>query len=211
MKYNFISYLQQSGTRTFTPIPFNVWDTLNQKGNIPCRIQISDNSFECKLIPKGNGIYWIPIPKSIVKTIQLSDAISVSMEPIQTLSRINSNSPYSKDNPIRIIDSITPIPVTPGFCGHGCVAMLAGVEINDVITLMGKEHASWSKIIEALDYYGISHKQKPVYPKDESYVLPKCCIVYNDNSFLLWYSNFFCGTDNIDLKKTVCYLEILTD
>lgn len=208
MEYRFDGIIQQSGNRSFIPIPFNVWDRLNQKGNIPCRIDVSDSSFECKLVPKGNGVYWIPVPKSIAKTISTDEPICVVMEPITALSRINRDSPYSSERPIRVIDSIEPIPITPGYCGHGCVAMLAGVRIEEVIALMGKEHASWSKIMETLDYYGIRYAKKLVYPKGKPHILPECCIVNNDNSFLLWYKDSFCGESNIDPQKTVGFLEI---
>jgi hypothetical protein len=52
------------------------------------------------------------------------------------------------------------------------VAILAGVPLSDVVALMGKGHASWSKILEALDYYGISYASKAVYTKGGSCQLP---------------------------------------
>ena len=83
--------------------------------------------------------------------------------------------------------------------------------LADVIALIGKAHASWSKILEALDYYGISHAAKAVYPKGSSYQLPECCIVGNANRFLLWYQGAFCGVTNVDQKKTVSYIEVYAD
>ena len=93
------------------------------------------------------------------------------METIGQLSRINHDSSYTKEKPIRKIDSINNIPITPGFCGHTCVAMIAGVTLSDVIALMGKEPASWSKILEALDYYGITYEKKAIYTKGKDYKL----------------------------------------
>ena len=89
--------------------------------------------------------------------------------------------------------------------------MLAAVPLSDVIVLMGKGHASWSKILEALDYYGISYAPKFVYPRGSASPLPDCCIVNNDNRFLLWYQGSFCGAVNVDAKKTVSYIEIFTE
>ena len=86
--------------------------------------------------------------------------------------------------------------------------MLAGVPLSDVVALMGKGHASWSKILEALDYYGISHASKAVYTKGDSCVLPQCCIVNNDNGFILWYKGSFCGATDVDTKKTKSYIEV---
>ena len=74
---------------------------------------------------------------------------------------------------------------------------------------MGKAHASWSKILEALDYYGISYASKAVYPKGGSYQLPLCCIVNNDNRFILWYKGSFYGMTDVDPKKTISYIEIV--
>ena len=130
------------------------------------------------------------------------------MEPIETLSRINHDSPYSREHPIRKIDGIKTIPLQAGSCGHCCVAMLAGVPLSDVIMLMGKGHVSWSKILEALDYYGISYASKAVYTKGGSCQLPMCCIVNNDNRFILWYKGSFYGVTGVDSKKTISYIEI---
>ena len=86
--------------------------------------------------------------------------------------------------------------------------MLAGVPLSDAVALMGKGPASWSKILEALDYYGISHATKVVYTKGDSCALPQCCIVNNDNGFILWYKGSFCGATDVDTKKTKSYIEV---
>ena len=185
MIYRFSAAIYTEGGRAFIKIPFNVWDETGIKGNIPCRVSILGLSFECKLIPKGNGNYLIPITKKTLSALESEDEYEIEMEPIETLSRINHDSPYSKEHPIRKIDCIEAIPIQAGFCGHCCVAMLAGVPLSDVAVLMGKGHASWSKILEALDYYGISYASKAVYTKGGSYQLPLCCIINNDNSFIL--------------------------
>ena len=164
---------------------------------------------ECKLIPKGNGTYWIPIAKRMLTVLGTQEEYEIILEPIESLTRINHNSPYAKDNPIRKITGIEPISAPRGYCGHSCVAMLAGVPLADVIDLMSKEKASWSKILEALDYYGISYADKMVYPKEKTAALPKCCIVYNDGRFLLWFNGTFCGAKIVDAAKTVSYREII--
>ncbi|MGN1000027.1 MAG: DUF1905 domain-containing protein [Faecousia sp.] len=208
MIYRFRARLHTEGGRAFIKIPFNVWEETGIKGNIPCRVSIRRVFFECKLIPKGNGNYLIPVTKKTLSALELEEEYEIEMEPIETLSRINHDSPYSKEHPIRKIDCIETIPIQAGFCGHCCVAMLAGVPLSDVVELMGKGHASWSKILEALDYYGISYAPKAVYPKGSPCKLPPCCIVNNDNSFILWYKGSFCGVTDVDPKKTISYLEI---
>ena len=185
MKFEFTEEIYREGTRSYIRVPFNVWEETGLKGNIPCRITIGDVSFECNLLPKGSGNYVIPMTKKKLAGLEIGNEYDIEMETIGQLSRINHDSPYSKENPIRKIDSINNIPITPGFCGHTCVAMLSGVQLSDVIALMGKEPASWSKILEALDYYGITHEKKAVYTKGKDYKLPECCILNNDNGFVL--------------------------
>jgi len=209
MQYQFCGALYKEGNRTFIPIPFNVWEETGLKGNIPCRVCIQNQCFECKLIPKGNGTYWIPIGKRFLALLGTQAEYEIVLAPIESLTRINHNSPYTKDNPIRKITGIEPIPAPRGYCGHSCVAMLAGVPLADVVALMGKERASWSKILEALDYYGISYADKMVYPKGKAAQLPECCIVYNDGRFLLWFDGRFYGAEIVDSIKTVSYREII--
>lgn len=211
MIFKFNAILFSEGIRTFMEIPFNVWEETGLKGNIPCRVSVCEHSFECKLIPKGKGKYFIPISKKIMSTLTLKEEYEIEIEPIETLSRINHDSPYSKENPIRKIDDIKIIPSQDGLCGQHCVSMLADVPLSVVIELMGKDKASWSKILEALDYYGISYAPKAVYTKGIVCPLPVCCIVNNDNRFLLWYKGAFCGVREVDSKNTKSYLEIFTD
>lgn len=102
MIYKFSALIYAESGRAFINIPFSVWEETGLKGNIPCRVSIRDISFECKLIPKGRGKYVIPISKKILSSLTLEEEYEVGMEPIQTLSRINHDSPYSKEKPIRI-------------------------------------------------------------------------------------------------------------
>ena len=208
MKFEFTEEIYREGTRSYIRVPFNVWEETGLKGNIPCRITIVDVSFECNLLPKGSGNYVIPMTKKKLAGLEVGKEYDVELETIGQLSRINHGSPYSKENPIRKIDSISNIPITPGFCGHTCVAMLSGVQLSDVIALMGKEPASWSKILEALDYYGITHEKKAVYTKGKDYKLPECCILNNDNGFVLWFKGSYYGVKEIDAKKTVSFIEV---
>ena len=209
MQYQFCGALHKEGNRTFIAIPFNVWEETRLKGNIPCRVRIQDQCTECKLIPKGNGTYWIPIAKRLLAVLGTHAEYEIILEPIERLTRINHNSPFTKDSPIRKITGIEPISAPRGYCGHSCVAMLAGVPLADVVALMGKEKASWSKILEALDYYGISYGDKTIYPKGKAAQLPECCIVYNDGRFLLWFNGTFCGAEIVDAAKTISYREII--
>lgn len=207
MIYSFEGQLISEGNRSFIEIPFNVWEEAGLKGNLPARVKVNDCVFECKLVPKGKGHYYIPINKSFVGT--LGGLLDVSLEFIVSLTRINYDSPYSKENPIRTIDSIKETNVVPGYCGHCCVAMLAGISLQDVQKVMGKADGSWSKIKETLDYYGICYSEKMVYPKGKDVSLPKCCIVYADGGFKLWYEGRYYGSEAAEHSQIVSYLEIV--
>ena len=116
--------------------------------------------------------------------------------------------PLFKDNPTRKLDAIEEIQITPCLCGHTCVAMLSGAPLSDIVAIMGKEPASWSKILETLDYYGITYGKKAVYTKGKEYKLPECCILNNDG-FVLWYKESYYEVRDIDPKKTVSFLEVI--
>jgi len=73
MIYRFNAILFAEGIRTFIEIPFNVHEETGLKGNIPCRVSICERSFECKLIPKGNGKYFIPISKELLSILTLEE------------------------------------------------------------------------------------------------------------------------------------------
>lgn len=206
MQYAFEGKKIADGNRTFIEIPLNMRDITGRTGNIPVKVAIDGILFECKLIPKGNGRYYIPVKKAIAE--KLNETFEVSFEVIDTLSRINRNSPYSKDHPIREIDSIEEIEIVPGYCGHCCVAMLAGVSLQEVQRVMGKAEGSWSKIMETLDYYGIQYAPKMVYPRGKETHMPKCCITYIDGGFKLLYEGRFYGSEVAEKPKIVSYLEI---
>ena len=111
-----------------------------------------------------------------MKTFQIFD---VEFTILGQLSRINNNSPYDKGNPIRHIESINYLKQpTSGYCGKACLAMLAGVSIDEVVKIMKstKWQANISKVIETLDYFGFSY-EKPVYTHGERVKFPKCCII----------------------------------
>jgi hypothetical protein len=220
MQHSFKSKLFKDGNRTFIKIPFNVWDKCGQKGLIPIKVSVDTIFFECKLIPKGNGIYYIPVPKAIMGKIPDQQNLDISFEVISGLSRINHDSPYSKENPIRKIDSITSlIQSKGGLCGQCCIAMLAGVSIEEVTRIMNCDawNISWGKILETLDYYGIRYADKMIYTRGKEVILPECCIVSERmetcNHFLLHYHGTYYDSvlgklELYDKSKMIGYLEI---
>lgn len=217
MNYKFKGEIFKEGTKSFIKIPFNVWEVCDKKGNIPVKVTICNYTFECKLIPKGNGNYYIPITKSNLQNIEIDMELDITFEIIDALSRINKNSPYSLKSPIRKINDIELV-LQPkdGLCIQACVAMLSGVSIYEVIDLMGskKWQASLSKMIEALDYYGIAHSDKMVYSINKDTAIPKCCVINTQGHLMIFYDGKYYDPvrgvlEKFDLGKITGYLEII--
>lgn len=126
MNYSFKSGYYNEGKRIFIKIPFNVWDTCGKKGNIPVKAVIEDITFECKLIPKGNGEYVLPVNKDIFYKLRSSGEFDIKFTILKQLMRINNNSPYNKDNPIRHIESINYLKQpADGCCGQTCLGYVS--------------------------------------------------------------------------------------
>ncbi|WP_050635966.1 DUF1905 domain-containing protein [Candidatus Stoquefichus sp. SB1] len=214
MKCRFVEKIFKQGNRYFIEIPFNVWEEFGQKGMISVKVSIEDYPFECRLIPKGEGIYYIPVAKKIAD--QIKDVVSVSLEVISGLTRINHDSPYTKENPIRKINSIESVSYPKdGYCGQICIAMLTGLSVDEVINIMQTKawQCSFTKLIETLDYFGIQHNKKITYTKGKEFTLPECCIVNikdeNTSHFVLYYKGKYYDTKSIVLSKIIGYLEII--
>ncbi len=219
MNYSFISDFCKEGNRIFIKIPFNVWDICKVKGNIPVRVVIGDIAFECKLIPKGNGEYVIPVNKDVLGELNSGIEHSVQFTLLKQLTRINNNSPYSKDNPIRHIESIGYIrQPDKGCCGQTCLAMLAGISVEEVIKIMksNKWQASYSKVLETLDYFGFSYK-KTVYTYGKKVEFPKCCIInvrgMPKSHLLVYFDGVFYDptsgvTQDYQYDSIISYIEI---
>ncbi|MBP1924430.1 hypothetical protein J2Z76_000283 [Sedimentibacter acidaminivorans] len=219
MNYSFRSVYYKEGNRIFIKIPFNVWETCKKRGNIPVKVVIEDIPFECKLIPKGNGDYVIPVNKDVINKLDSRSEYSVHFTLLNQLTRINNSSPYNKDNPIRIIDSIS-YKKQPdiGFCGQTCLAMLAGISVDEVIKLMKskKWQASISKVIESLDYFGFSHEE-PVYTYGQMVEFPKCCIInvrgYEKSHLIVYFDGIFYDptsdvTNDYKYENIISYITI---
>lgn len=66
---------------------------------------------------------------------------------------------------------------TEYLCGQACVAMLAGVTVEEVVSVMKNDKGTGKKDIEkALNYYGIG-QAKTMTKADNFSVLPKACIL----------------------------------
>lgn len=106
-------------------------------------------------------------------------------------------------------------------CGQTCVAMLAGVTVENVISIMQNDiGCGVGEIKRALDHYGIRHA-KTMTKADNTVDLPKACslkvllpgyghwILYYDGRF---YDPEFGETDVLYRKARIqSYLEVFMD
>lgn len=220
-EYVFPAEFYKEGNRIFIKILFNVWNSCGRKGNIPVKAVIDDATFECKLIPKGGGEYVLPIQKKLYLKLDSNSKYDVKITILTQLSRINNDSPYSKEHPIRCIDGIDFIKQPEsGYCAQTCLAMLAGISVEEVIKIMKskKWQASISKVLETLDYFGFSHKP-PIYTRGKKMSLPKCCIVNvrgNDiNHLIVYYDGLFHDpasnvTSDYPYESIINFIEVYT-
>ena len=181
-------------------------------------MNLQDCVFECKLIPKGEGFYYNPITKSILNSLECDTNLNVSFNVIHNLIRINRNSPYTLQKPIRKIDCIQRINYPQaGYCGQQCIAMLTGLSIDEILEIMQAKawQCSFSKRVETLDYFGISYDKKVIYTRGKAMEPPKCCIVnIKDkklNHFALYYQGEYYDNGDYDSKDIISYLKINID
>ena len=180
MRYFFESKVEKSDNGYAIQIPFNIWEVCKQRDVIQADVVLDNKIIECELLPKEKGIYEVHIDKEDDVNVELGVNHKILLHVNGSLIRMDQNSPYSFENPIRKIDSMNVI-IQPedGLCGQSCVAMLAGVTIAEVISVMDcrEWQATMGRVISALNYYGIDHTDIIVYTEGRDAVLPKCCIM----------------------------------
>lgn len=222
MKYLFESMIEKKDEGYVIPIPFNIWEVCRQRDVIQADVTLDDNNIDCELLPreKGKGIYDICIKDENAVSVEPGVTHRILLHVAESLRRMDQDSPYSLDNPIRKIDSMNVI-IQPedGLCGQTCVAMLAGVTIDDVSRVMdcGVWKATMGHVISALNYYGIDHADVIKFTQGKDAVLPKCCVMMEKMGrfchYLVHYDGKFYDSNlgviqEYDMSKLIGYLEI---
>lgn len=222
MRYYFKGKIEKTDDLYCMKIPFNIWEVCKQREDkIPAELIFDNKLIECELIPDNtSGNYKIHLSDEDVKDIDTTKAHSLLMHIGATLIKMNQNSPYSVENPIRKIDKVDII-IQPmdGTCGQTVIAMLAGLTIAEVCTTMGcrEWQATMGKMISALNYYGFDHSGVIVYTEGEPVTLPKCAILMEKMGRFCHYLLYFDGkyydpNDGVltdyDISKLQGYLEI---
>jgi hypothetical protein len=221
MRYFFESKVDKSSGTGTIPIPFNVWEVCKQTDVIQADLVLDNKIIDCELYPQEKGIYEVHLPAEAAAEIEEGVPHKILLHINGSLIRMDQNSPYSFEKPIRKIDHIDIIKQPEdGLCGQTCIAMLAGVTIADVIKVMDcrEWQATMGRLISALNYYGIDHSDIIVYPgQDEEVLLPKCAILMEKmgrfSHYLLTFDGKFYDPnlgvfDEYDMSKLKGYLEI---
>lgn len=220
MKYSFESKIEKRDTGYMIPIPFNIWEVSRLRDVIQADVKIDGRSLECELLPKEKGSYEIHLKDADAEGLELSVSYEILLHVSATLIKMDQNSPYSLERPIRKIDSVNVI-IQPedGLCGQSCVAMLAGVTIEDVNKVMEcrEWQATMGHVISALNYYGLDHSDVIVFTQGRDTELPKCCIMMEKMGrfchYLVYYDGKFYDSnlgvlEEYDMSKLLGYLEI---
>ena len=221
MRYFFTSKIENENGEVKINIPFNIWEVARQREEINADIVVDNQIIDCTLIPLEKGLYKLIIPSGTELKADLNVNHKFLLHIKDSLIIMDRNSPYSFEKPIRKIDSIELI-IQPGdgLCGQTCIAMLAGVTIADVISVMDcrEWQGTMGRLISALNYYGIDHTDVIVYPASgEEVVLPKCAILMEKMGRFSHYLLYFNGKyydpnlgimEEYDMTKLVGYLEI---
>lgn len=220
MRYFFSGKVEKVDDRFCIRIPFNVWEVSKYRDIIKGDMILDNQFIYCDLIPEAKGIYDIQIQESDLAHIDMDKEHKIILHIPGTLIRIDQNSPYSFENPIRNIDGIDIIKQpADGLCGQSCVAMLAGVTIAEVISVMSCQEwqATMSRMISALNYYGLNHSDIIVFTEGKGVTLPKCCIMMERMGRFCHYLLHFDGKfydsslgilEEYDMSKLLGYLEV---
>lgn len=220
MRYFFVSSVQKKEKGYMIQVPFNVWEVCRKRDTIRAEVVLDNEIIDCELLPLEKGNYEIYIDDGTAVSVEPGVPHNILLHINGSLIRMDQNSPYSFDNPIRKIDSMSVI-IQPedGLCGQACVAMLAGNTIAEVISVMDcrEWQATMGRMISALNYYGIDHSDIIMYTEGRPTVLPKCCIMMEKMGrychYLIHYDGKYYDSnlgvlEEYDMSKLLGYLEI---
>ena len=221
MRYLFEAELTKKDNGFALDVPFNVWEVVKQRDAFKAEIVIGNEIVPCDLNPIEKGRYELFFEPNPGMELKEDYSYEMLLHVHGSLAKMDGDSPYSIENPIRKIDGIDiQVQDGDGLCGQTCVAMLAGVSIQDVCDVMNcrEWQATMGKLISALNYYGIDHSDIIVYSNEsENVKLPKCALMIEKlgrfGHYLVAYDGKFYDPnkgimDEYDFSKLIGYLEI---
>ena len=222
MRYFFTGKIEKKDNLFCIRIPFNVWEVCKQRDVIQGDLILDNKHIDCELLPEEKGNYKIHLKDEDVAHIDVTQPHKILLHIGSSLIKMDQNSPYSFDNPIRRIDHIDIITQPEdGLCGQTCIAMLAGVTLDEACEIMHCRdwQASMGKMVDTLDYLGLQHENVIYYTQGAEVTLPKCAILMEKmgrySHYLLCYDGTYYDPtmgilDSFDQKNLVGYLEIKT-
>lgn len=223
MRYFFNGKIEKLNSIYSIRIPFNIWEVCKQRDIIKAEIILDNKIIQCELLPEEKGNYKIHLEDKAVSHIDINEVHKILLHVSGSLIQMNQNSPYNLENPIRKINGVDIIiQQEDGLCGQTCVAMLAGVTIAEVITVMDcrEWQATMGRVISALNYYGIDHSDVIMYTEGQAATLPKCCIMMEKMGrfchYLVHYDGKFYDPtlgimEHYDMNKLLGYLEVKSE
>ena len=221
MRYLFEAEVQKKEGGYGITVPFNMWEVVKQRDAFQAEVVIGNEIIPCDLNPIEKGRYEIFFRSESSPEFEEDRLYEMLLHVHGSLAPMDGDSPYSIENPIRKIDHIDiKVQDGDGLCGQTCVAMLAGVSIQDVCDVMNcrEWQATMGKLISALNYYGIDHSDIIVYSNESEEVkLPKCALMIEKlgrfGHYLVAYDGKFYDPnkgimEEYDFSKLIGYLEI---
>ena len=118
MRYFFESVIEKKEKGYMIQIPFNIWEVCKQRDVIQAEVVLDNAIIECELLPKEKGNYEIHIYDDDAVKVELGKVHKILLHVTGSLIKMDQNSPYSFENPIRKIDSMQVWLVRSGLCGN---------------------------------------------------------------------------------------------
>lgn len=163
------------GGRYMIEIPVNLWEAFRLKGKFDVCCTINGTAFTVSPMPKGKGFYRLSLTKDMQKklALQSGDSMEISMEPAVLEEPPQVKKAQRKPAELRLV-----MQNTPQTCGQACIAMLAGVPIEEAIAVMHTAGpTSIGQLVKALDHYGIGHGEKNTRYSKKNPELPKMAVL----------------------------------
>lgn len=164
------------GGRYMIDIPFNLWEAFQCRGKFDVCCTINEIPFTLSPMPKGKGLYRLSLTKEIQKKLALQSGgiMRISMEPILPEKKQDNDKKGSRGPaPLRLV-----MQNTPQTCGQACIAMLAGVPLEEAVAVMHTSGpTSIGQLIQALDHYGIAHSGKNTRLSKKNPELPEMAVL----------------------------------
>ncbi|MFI3237189.1 MAG: hypothetical protein R3Y47_04065 [Lachnospiraceae bacterium] len=221
MRYFFDGNIEVTKDGGLIAIPFNVWEVCKFRDVINAEIILDNKQIECELLPIEKGFYKIHLTQNDLSGVNLEVTHKILLHVGGSLIVMNKNSAYDFDNPIRKIEDVNIIlQASDGLCGQAVVAMLTGVTIAEIISVMDcrEWQGTMGRILSTLNYYGIDHSDVICYTQGATdVVLPKCCIMMEKmgrfSHYLLHFDGKFYDPnigvlEDYELNKLLGYMEI---